>query len=109
MPFEACRLVTDGITKAMEESTQETVERHSVLTPELQRTLSAAVQTAAGFCSAASHCAQRLGEIEHQIEEASAIDGVRVLRFRLLESLQALREETQHRPSFASNWKLRKE
>jgi|SRR5882724_7723062 len=89
--------VTDGITKAMDESTQETVQRNSVLTPELQKTLSAAVQTAVGFCSAASHCAQRLGEIEQQIEEASAIDGVRVLRFRLLESLQALREETQHR------------
>src|SRR2546427_8172804 len=30
-------------------------------------------------------------------EEASAIDGVRVLRFRVLESQQGLREETHHR------------
>jgi GGDEF domain-containing protein len=81
----------------MEESTRETVRHNPVLTPDLQRALSVAVQTASGFCSAASRCAQRLGEIEQQIEEASAIDGVRVLRFRLLESLQGLREETQHR------------
>jgi hypothetical protein len=86
----------------MEESAQKMVQHkmvqhNPVLTPERQRALSAAVQTAAGFCSAASHCAQRLGEIEQQIEEASAIDGVRVLRFRLLESLQGLRKETQHR------------
>lgn len=93
------------MTKAMEESTQETLQeppqeplQHGpVLTPELQRALSAAIQTSAGFCSAASHCGQRLGEIEQQIEETSAIEGVRVLRFRLLESLQGLREETQHR------------
>ena len=81
----------------MEESAQETLQHNPILTPELQRALSAAVQTASGFCSAASHCAQRLGEIEEQIEEASTIDGVRVLRFRLLESLQGMREETHHR------------
>jgi GGDEF domain-containing protein len=81
----------------MEESIQKALEHNPVLAPELQRALSAAVQTAAGFCSAATHAVQRLGQIEQQIEEASAIDGVRVLRFRLLESLQGLREETQHR------------
>jgi len=81
----------------MEESAQETLQHNPILTPELQRVLSAAMQTASGFCSAASHCSQRLGEIEEQIEEASTIDGVRVLRFRLLESLQGMREETHHR------------
>jgi GGDEF domain-containing protein len=81
----------------MEESIQAAVEQKPVVAPELQRALSAAVQTAAGFCSAATHSVQRLGQIEQQIEEASAIDGIRVLRFRLLESLQGLREETQHR------------
>lgn len=81
----------------MEESAQEIVQQNPILTPELQRALSTAVQTTGGFCSAASHCERRLGEIEQQIEETSSIDGVRVLRFRLLESLQALRQETQHR------------
>ena len=81
----------------MEESAQEMVQQDPAMTPELQRALSTAVQTTGGFCSAASHCERRLGEIEQQIEETSGIDGVRVLRFRLLESLQALRQETQHR------------
>lgn len=81
----------------MEESAQGMVPQNPILTPELQRALSAAVQTTAGFCSAASHCEHRLGEIEQLIEESSGIDGVRVLRFRLLESLQGLREEAQRR------------
>ena len=83
----------------MEEPVQKVVPQNPILTPELQRALSAAVQTTAGFCSAASHCEQRLGEIEQQIEETSSIDGIRVLRFRLLQSLQGLREEAQRRQS----------
>jgi GGDEF domain-containing protein len=81
----------------MEESAQEMVQARPIPTLELQRALSAAIQTTGGFCSAASHCEQRLGEIEQLIEETSSIDGLRVLRFRLLESLQGLREEAQHR------------
>jgi len=62
----------------MEETAQELLPQNPILTPELQRALSAAVQTTAGFCSTASHCEQRLGDIEQQIEETSSIDGVRI-------------------------------
>ena len=81
----------------MNESIQAKVQGNLVLTPELQRAMSAGVQTAARLCSAASHCTLRLDEIEQQIEQTSPIEGVWMPRFRLLESLQELRVEAQHR------------
>src|SRR5215467_2092422 len=91
------RSADDGITKAMNESIQAKVQGNLVLTPELQRAMSAGVQTAARLCSAASHCTLRLDEIEQQIEQTSPIEGVWMPHFRLLESLQELRVEAQHR------------
>jgi len=91
------RSADDGITKAMNESIQAQVQDNLVLNSERQRALSAGVQTAAGLCSAASHCTLQLDEIEQQIEQTSAIEGVRMLRIRLLGSLQELRVEAQHR------------
>ncbi|MBZ5591740.1 MAG: GGDEF domain-containing protein [Acidobacteriia bacterium] len=58
--------------------------------------LSAAVQAATSLCLASEHFTQRLGEIEDQIEEACNIDAVRVMRFRLTEYLQQLRDQTLH-------------
>lgn len=58
--------------------------------------LSTAVQAATNLCLASEHFAQRLGEIEDQIEEAANIGAVRVLRFRLTEYLQQLRDQTLH-------------
>ena len=58
--------------------------------------LSAAVQTANSFCLNSDHCVKRLGELEEEIEDAAAIGGIRVLRFRLTECLQRLREEALH-------------
>ncbi len=81
----------------MEQPIQETDQHAPAGRQNLQRALARAAQTAAGFCSTTDHCTHRLGEIEQQIEETSAIDGLRVLRFRLLECLQGLREEAQHR------------
>lgn len=60
---------------------------------ELHKILALAVQTVAGLCCASDRCAERLDEIEGRIEETTAIDGVRVLRFQLTECLQKLREE----------------
>jgi len=58
--------------------------------------LSTAVQAATNLCRTSEHFTQRLGEIEDQIEEACNIDALRVLRFRLTEYLQQLRDQTRH-------------
>jgi len=58
--------------------------------------LSAAVQSATNLCLASEHFTQRLSDIEDQIEEACNIDAVRVMRFRLTEYLQQLRDQTLH-------------
>jgi GGDEF domain-containing protein len=55
--------------------------------------LAAAAQTANGLRLSSEHCTQRLGEIEEQLEEAASLEGMRVLRFRLGECLQRLREQ----------------
>ena len=60
---------------------------------DLPRILAQAAQTVAGLCWASHHCAERLDEIERHVEETTAIEGVRVLRFQLTECLQKLREE----------------
>jgi GGDEF domain-containing protein len=57
--------------------------------------LSRAVQAATSLCLTSGHFAQRLGEIDDQIEEACNIGAVRVLRFRLAEYLQQLRDQTR--------------
>lgn len=48
------------------------------------------------ICSATDTCAARLDQIEEQLEAATGIEGVRVLRFRLEECLQSLREHSRH-------------
>ncbi len=58
--------------------------------------LSRAVQAATNLCLASEHFTERLGEIDDQIEEACNIGAVRVLRFRLAEYLQQLRDQTRH-------------
>jgi GGDEF domain-containing protein len=58
--------------------------------------LSSAVQAATNLWLASDHFARRLGEIEDQIEEAANIGALRVLRFRLSEYLQQLRDQTLH-------------
>ena len=58
--------------------------------------LNAAVQAATNLCLASEHFTERLGEIEDQIEDACNIEAVRVMRFRLTEYLQQLRDQTLH-------------
>ena len=64
-------------------------------TKQLHTLLASVVRTVSQICSASDECGTRLNQIEEQIEEASGIEGVRVLRFRLEESLQTLRNETR--------------
>jgi len=64
-------------------------------TKQLHTLLASVARTVSQICSASDECSTRLDQIEEQIEEASGIDGVRVLRFRLEESLQTLRDETR--------------
>jgi PleD family two-component response regulator len=65
-------------------------------TSQLRAILEATSRTVASLCSASDECMTRLDGIEDQIEATSDIDGVRVLRFRLEECLQALRDEARH-------------
>jgi GGDEF domain-containing protein len=65
-------------------------------TQELQHMLSLATEAVSSICSASDDCTARLDQIEEQIEETSGIEGVRVLRFRLEECLQSLREHSRH-------------
>jgi GGDEF domain-containing protein len=65
-------------------------------TQELQYILKLAAGAVSSICSANDECFVRLDQIEEGIEETSAIEGVRVLRFRLLECLQELREHSRH-------------
>jgi GGDEF domain-containing protein len=63
---------------------------------ELQHVLLLAAGAVSTICSANDDCAARLDQIEDQIEETGEIDGLRVLRFRLEECLQSLREHSRH-------------
>ncbi len=65
-------------------------------TRELRHILSLAAGVVSNICSANDECTARLDQIEEQIEETSGIEGVRVLRFRLEECLQSLREHSRH-------------
>ena len=64
-------------------------------TKQLRSLLASVAQTVLQICSASDECGARLDQIEEQIEEAEGIEGVRVLRFRLEETLQTLRDETR--------------
>ena len=64
-------------------------------TEQLHALLAAVARTVSHICSASDECAARLDQIEEQMEETSALEGVRVLRFRLEECLQTLRNETR--------------
>ncbi len=65
-------------------------------TKQFHALLATAARTVSLICSASDECVARLDEIEDQIEETSEIEGVRVLRFRLEECLQTLRDQTRH-------------
>jgi len=52
-------------------------------------------QTVSNICSISDDCTNRLDRVEEELEEASGIEGVRVLRFRLAECLQVLREQAR--------------
>src|ERR1700690_3478933 len=64
-------------------------------TKQLHALLASVVKIVSQICSAGDECNTRLDLIEEQIEEASGLEGVRVLRFRLEASLQTLRDETR--------------
>jgi len=64
-------------------------------TRQLHALLAAVARTVSHICSASDECATRLDQLEEQMEETSGLEGVRVLRFRLEECLQTLRNETR--------------
>jgi GGDEF domain-containing protein len=64
-------------------------------TNQLHAILAAVARTVSLICSASDECATRLDQIEEQMEETSGLEGVRVLRFRLEECLQTLRNATR--------------
>ena len=64
-------------------------------TKQLRTLLASVGQTVSQICSASEECGTRLDQIEEEIEAAEGIEGIRVLRFRLEESLQSLRTETR--------------
>ena len=68
----------------------------SLKTNELQHVIALTTDAVSNICSANDICAARLDQIEEQLEEATGIEGVRVLRFRLEECLQGLREHSRH-------------
>jgi GGDEF domain-containing protein len=68
----------------------------NIKTRQLHALLCAAARTVSQLCAASDECVIRLNHIEDQIEETSGIEGVRVLRFRLEECLQTLRDQTRH-------------
>ena len=63
---------------------------------ELQSLLTMAAEAVNSFCLNSDHCVKRLGEVEDQIEEASAVAAIRMLRFQLTECLDRLRREAMH-------------
>lgn len=79
----------------------------NIKTRQLHALLSAAARMVSQICSASDECIIRLDEVEDQIEETSGIEGVRVLRFRLEECLQTLRDQTRHQHEQMSQLFLR--
>jgi GGDEF domain-containing protein len=79
----------------MPELTMELDPSKALKTQQLHALLAAVVRTVSNVCSASDECATRLDQIEEQMEETSGLEGVRVLRYRLEECLQTLRNETR--------------
>jgi GGDEF domain-containing protein len=84
------------VVTAMRGCNEQTPQRACVQPESLPSMLAMAAQSANSLRLSSEHCTQRLGEIEEQIEEASALGAVRALRFGLLECLQRLREQAAH-------------
>lgn len=72
------------------------VQAEILKTQKLQNALTLAAGSVESICSANQDCGARLDQIEAQIEETKELDGVRVLRFRVEECLQSLREHCRH-------------
>ena len=79
----------------MPELTLEFDPSTTLKTQQLHALLATVARTVSHICSASDECATRLDQIEEQIEETSGLEGVRVLRFRLEECLQTLRNEAR--------------
>lgn len=77
----------------MSESTVSVNPPNELTGNELPPVLAQAERSVSRICSASDYYCTRLDEIEQQIEETSGIEGVRVLRFRLADCLQKLRDE----------------
>ncbi len=68
----------------------------SLKTGDLQRILVLAAKAVSALGSANADCLGKLDQIEGEIEATATIEAGRVLRFRLAECLQKLREHTRH-------------
>ncbi len=79
----------------------------NIKTKQLHALLSAAARMVSQISSASDECIIRLDQIEDQVEGTSGIDSVRVLRFRLEECLQTLRDQTRHQREQMSQLLLR--
>jgi hypothetical protein len=104
-PSTAVLLVTTGSAlKMLENYNQSTTQYLRMQGAELQNMIGMLTRTVAALVSGSNRSVTRLREIEGQLVEASEIQDVRMLRLRMEQCLERIREEAQsRRPSLPAS------
>jgi GGDEF domain-containing protein len=87
--------VVGGALRVMEDYNHRTSKFVHRQSTELQHMVSMLTQTVITIGSSSEHSVNRLQEIEKSIESARAVEDIQILKLRLSECLEAVREEAQ--------------
>ncbi len=97
-------LVISGATlKGLKDYSERTTRFVRAQGLELQRMISMLTQTVMSIGSTSELASSRLQEIEKQLERASMIEDVRIVRLKLSQCLESIREEADRQRQEASN------
>jgi GGDEF domain-containing protein len=87
--------IAEAASTALEEYNREAQRVHAAQTVELRCMIEMLSQTLVGLAEAGGQSVQNLQVIRNQVESASRLDDIRVLRSRLAESLKSIAEEAK--------------
>jgi GGDEF domain-containing protein len=103
-PPPAELLITTGsVLKALEDYNSRTTRHLRMLGAELYHMIAMLTRTVATLGSGSEQSVGRLVEIEGKIEKAAVIEDVRVLKLRLRECLDSIRDETKKQKTDSSH------
>jgi GGDEF domain-containing protein len=93
-PVSELLVVVGGALRAMEDYNQRTSKFVRRQNTELQHMLSMLTQTIITIGSSSEHSVSRLQSIEKSIESTQAVEDIQILKLRLSECLEAVRDES---------------